>query len=150
MSGMGIARLRRWLVMLMVLVVIQPLGPNKGRRADLDQHKGQGDKLSAGVQQGQRGKGQNPTSNPRQDKERKTLLTQRVLELAHHLQLPVVVVRAGTAIGILKAVEGIGTNRLPEVVTAGAADLINGLLLEKPKAALQVLDLGDGHGSTQQ
>ena len=70
---------------------------------------------------------------------------QSALELPHRLQLAVVVVGARPEFGVLNAVEGIKTKRLPELVAAGAGHFLGRFLLEVGEAPLQVLDLGNRH-----
>ena len=75
-------------------------------------------------------------------------LADDILQLTHHLELPVVVVRAGAAIGVFHAVDDIEADGLPEVVAAGTAHLFDGLLLKQTETALQVFDLSNGHRIT--
>jgi hypothetical protein len=61
------------------------------------------------------------------------------------LEAPVV---PGAAIAIFEAVKGIKAQALPKLVAAGPVDFIHRLLLQVGEAALQILDLGNGHGRT--
>ena len=76
-------------------------------------------------------------------------LAHDVFELPNGLQLAVVVVRPGTPVGILQAVEGIKAQALPELMAAGPVELIDGFALEIGQAALQVFDLGHRHRRTR-
>jgi hypothetical protein len=72
-------------------------------------------------------------------------LTQDILKLTNDLPLPVVVIGAGTTIGIFNAIKGIKTNALPELMTTGSIELgfcFSGEIIE---ASLKIFDLGDRH-----
>ena len=70
---------------------------------------------------------------------------QHLLELPDGLELAVIEIGAGTTVGILKGVEGIKADALPELMTTGPVDLLDRLLLKVTQATLKVLDLRNRH-----
>jgi hypothetical protein len=61
------------------------------------------------------------------------------------LPLPVVVIGAGTTIGIFDAIKGIKANALPELMTTGTIELGFRFSGEIVEPSLKIFDLGDRH-----
>ena len=70
-------------------------------------------------------------------------------QLPGGLQLTEIEVGPGSAFAIFNGIQGIESQALPKLMATGSGDFRNGLLFEHSKAALQVLDLGDGHSKIQ-
>ena len=73
---------------------------------------------------------------------------QGVLQFTHGLPLPVVVIRRGPLIDIIKTVKSIESERAPKLVTTDLGQLGFSFSIEVIEPTLQIFDLSDGHRLT--